>query len=106
MFKCPTVFFRLCLWLFVTAVHGAYEADRVLSLPGWSGPLPSKMYSGYLSPTPDIRFYYWYVESEKDPAKDPVVAWFNGGPVSNKDCFIGSVCVGCAWLNPHFSFFF
>lgn len=27
----------------------AIKADEINELPGWSGPLPSKQYSGYLS---------------------------------------------------------
>lgn len=27
-------------------VHAAVSADEITSLPQWSGPLPSKMYSG------------------------------------------------------------
>ena len=31
---------------FVAAVQGAVEADKVTSLPGFKGPLPSTHYSG------------------------------------------------------------
>ena len=58
---------------------------EVTSLPGWSPkPLPSKHYSGYLpvgktSGQPG-QIHYWLIESERDPANDPVVYWTNGGP--------------------------
>jgi carboxypeptidase C (cathepsin A) len=56
--------------------------DEVLVLPGWTGPLPSKQYSGYLNIGPNGRkhMHYWLVESEGNPATDPIVLWLNGGP--------------------------
>jgi len=60
------------------------DDDEVTSLPGWSGPLPSKHYSGYLkvgalSGSPGM-LHYWLQESENNPATDPVIMWINGGP--------------------------
>jgi carboxypeptidase C (cathepsin A) len=37
-------------------------------------------YSGYLTVTDTKRLHYVFAESESDPANDPVVIWFNGGP--------------------------
>ena len=54
----------------------------ITSLPGFSGSLPSKQYSGHIS-VDDANgryLHYWFVESEKAPATDPVVLWMNGGP--------------------------
>ena len=64
---------------------GVPSADLIETLPGWAGPLPSKQYSGYLNSTYDSQFgqlhsHYWFAESENDPATDPVLVWFNGGP--------------------------
>jgi len=63
----------------LAAVSGAYAPDEITSLPGWTGPLPSKQYSGYLNVSA-THLHYWFVESESDPANAPVVLWFNGGP--------------------------
>ena len=60
--------------------------DEVKSLPGWSGPLPSKIYSGFLDATPhgekpnSLHMHYIFVESERSPSEDPVLVWSNGGP--------------------------
>ena len=58
--------------------------DEVHSLPGWSGALPSRHFSGYLpvgaaSGVPG-HIHYWLVLSERAPASDPLVYWTNGGP--------------------------
>lgn len=67
----------------VTAAPKEYE---VKSLPGWEGPLLSKMYCGFspagTPPTGEgtMYFNYLFIESENDPVNDPVVVWYNGGP--------------------------
>ncbi len=69
--------------------QAAYAPDEILSLPGWTGKLPSKQYSGYLNSTDTTRLHYWLVESESDPANAPTILWFNGGPgCSSLDGFI------------------
>ena len=53
-------------------------------LPGWTqGPLPSKIYSGFLDSTPPgetitQHMHYMFFESERDPSNDPVLIWSNG----------------------------
>jgi serine carboxypeptidase-like clade 1 len=71
----------------VHAVAGAVDADEVTSLPGWSGPLPSRHWSGYVDvsanpgATPGRFLHYYLVEAEDvDPATAPLVLWLNGGP--------------------------
>ena len=58
--------------------------DRVSSLPGYNGSLPTPQYSGYL-PVGNISgsagmLHYWLIESEGNVDSDPVVLWLNGGP--------------------------
>lgn len=70
-------------------VCGEEVSDEVLSLPGWSGPLPSRHFSGYINASPTKRLHYYLVESENDPSNDPVAVWFNGGPgCSSLDGFL------------------
>ncbi|GAA5868650.1 hypothetical protein JCM8547_003768 [Rhodosporidiobolus lusitaniae] len=41
----------------------------------------SKQYSGYLDIADDAHLFYWFFESRsKNPEKDPLVLWINGGP--------------------------
>jgi carboxypeptidase C (cathepsin A) len=58
---------------------------QVTSLPGWTGPLKSKQYSGYINcgANKDKYLHYWLIESENNPATDPVALWLNGGPGSS-----------------------
>lgn len=43
------------------------------------------------------KLYYYFVESEREPSKDPVVLWLNGGPgCSSFDAFVyenGNFCL-------------
>jgi serine carboxypeptidase-like clade I len=66
-----------------SGVRAARPADLVTSLPGWSGPLPSAQYSGFLEvdKTNGRNLHYWFVEAQTaDPSTAPVVLWMNGGP--------------------------
>ncbi len=56
----------------------ALKKDEIHHLPGWDGSLPSRHFSGYLnfsgSSSPfGKHMHYWFVESEGNPATDPVV---------------------------------
>eukprot|EP00054_Salpingoeca_dolichothecata_P026112 m.185532 g.185532 ORF g.185532 m.185532 type:complete len:447 (-) comp25565_c0_seq1:220-1560(-) len=75
MFALP-VFVLVC----VALAKAAPSADEIQALPGWSAALPSKQYSGYVKATGSRQLHYWLVESENNPATDPVVLWLNGGP--------------------------
>ncbi|KAK6788303.1 hypothetical protein RDI58_016828 [Solanum bulbocastanum] len=71
--------------------EGAPQSALVTQLPGFNGTFHSKHYAGYV----DIderhgkNLYYYFVESERNPSKDPVVLWLNGGPgCSSFDGFV------------------
>ena len=63
---------------------GSPAGDEIKALPGWEGPLPSKMFSGYVNVTAatdrEMLVHYFYVESEGNPDTDPTILWTNGGP--------------------------
>ena len=70
-------------------VYADVPADEIKSLPGWSGPLPSRMFSGHIDGGSDVqdgvaytmKMWYMYVECEcADPSTAPTLLWSNGGP--------------------------
>ena len=64
-----------------------YTPEALKDLITWLPGLPRNesyfnMFSGYLtvSETNQRHIFYWYVESQGNPATDPLVFWTNGGP--------------------------
>ncbi|XP_050208293.1 serine carboxypeptidase-like 20 [Mercurialis annua] len=86
----------LFLWVsicMIVQIQGAYLPALVTHLPGFTGILPSKHYSGYIKLGLELgerkNLFYYFVESERDPVKDPLILWLNGGPgCSSMDGFI------------------
>lgn len=66
----------------VATTVGAPSADEVLQLPGWTGALPSRHFSGFLDvgSARDRHIHYMFVYSEGETPAAPVVLWMNGGP--------------------------
>ncbi|XP_038610531.1 lysosomal protective protein-like isoform X1 [Tachyglossus aculeatus] len=57
-----------------------YAPDLITSLPGLSSMPSFRQWSGYLQAGSGKYFHYWFVESQGNPATDPLVLWLNGGP--------------------------
>jgi len=74
------------------ACHGAPEEDLIASLPGADFDIPFAQYSGYLEGATGKFLHYWFTESQRDPATDPVILWLNGGPgCSSLDGFLAEL---------------
>ncbi|KAK7256190.1 hypothetical protein RIF29_29628 [Crotalaria pallida] len=72
-------------------IHSAPESSLIKQVPGFNGTIPSKHYAGYVTvdESHGRNLYYYFVESEGTPSKDPVVLWLNGGPgCSSLDGFV------------------
>ncbi|KAJ4795079.1 Carboxypeptidase [Rhynchospora pubera] len=72
-------------------ILAAPESALITHLPGFTGAFPSKHYSGYITvdEVNGRNLFYYFVVSERNPAKDPVVLWLNGGPgCSSFDGFV------------------
>ncbi|GLU08053.1 hypothetical protein SLE2022_249820 [Rubroshorea leprosula] len=90
MTKCGLLF-ACVLYGFLFLSLAAPESASVTGVPGFNGSFPSKHYAGYVN-IDDVNrknLFYYFVVSESDPSKDPVVLWLNGGPgCSSFDGFV------------------
>ncbi|KAK7846275.1 serine carboxypeptidase-like 1 [Quercus suber] len=52
------------------------------TLPGYPGTLPFKLETGYVAvgEIDDLELFYYFVESQRNPVRDPLVLWLTGGP--------------------------
>uniref|UniRef100_A0AC34FEK7 Carboxypeptidase n=1 Tax=Panagrolaimus sp. ES5 TaxID=591445 RepID=A0AC34FEK7_9BILA len=66
--------------ILATFVGFAFGVDEIKRLPGVKFNVTFKHYSGYLQVSKTHFLHYWFVESQNDPAKDPLIFWYNGGP--------------------------
>ncbi|XP_044473198.1 serine carboxypeptidase 1-like isoform X2 [Mangifera indica] len=84
----PLIFICCILFLSFHFSEAIQAGSVVTFLPGFSGNFPSKHYSGYVS-VDEKNLFYYFVSSERNPSKDPVVLWLNGGPgCSSFDGFV------------------
>jgi carboxypeptidase C (cathepsin A) len=82
----------ILLWSQKFLVTGAgvnYSSEALLDLVQWEtlpgteriiDNLTYQFFAGYIELKPGHFYYYWFFESQRDPANDPVVLWLNGGP--------------------------
>ncbi|XAR61977.1 hypothetical protein NMG60_11016540 [Bertholletia excelsa] len=75
------LFLLLSLLLLGGSELGA-SRSQVKFLPGFDGPLPFELETGYVGvdASEDVQFFYYFVKSQSDPKVDPLLIWFTGGP--------------------------
>lgn len=83
-------FLQLCLLaVFQLGLRAQFAPDEVTQLPGMMFKPNYRQWSGYLQARPGKFLHYWFVTSQRNPAKDPLVLWLNGGPgCSSLDGFL------------------
>ncbi|PWA36274.1 peptidase S10, serine carboxypeptidase, Alpha/Beta hydrolase fold protein [Artemisia annua] len=54
----------------------------VKNLPGFDGDLPFTFETGYVGVGEhgDVEFFYYFVESQRNPSQDPLILYLTGGP--------------------------
>ncbi|KAJ0837616.1 putative sinapoylglucose--sinapoylglucose O-sinapoyltransferase [Helianthus annuus] len=77
--------FLLLLVLLTSQSHSTTPSNPksiVKSLPGYPGQLPFKLETGYvgIGEKEEAQFFYYFVESERNPDEDPLIFYLTGGP--------------------------
>eukprot|EP01083_Nonionella_stella_P316915 1151628_1 len=82
-----------CVCFSTTNTNSPTPTDFLItSLPLYNGTfddIPFKQYAGLmpLGDEDETAFFFWFVESQSDPANDPLSIWLNGGPGSSSIAF-------------------
>ncbi|KAK9064619.1 hypothetical protein SSX86_016001 [Deinandra increscens subsp. villosa] len=72
----------LTLFIIIFATTLSNSKSIVKNLPGFVGDLPFTLETGYVGvgAEDEAQVFYYFVESQRDPANDPLLLYLTGGP--------------------------
>ncbi|KAL5713049.1 sinapoylglucose--choline O-sinapoyltransferase [Ranunculus cassubicifolius] len=73
-----------CFYVLLLLDFSTYTVSQsiVRHLPGFDGPLPFELETGFVSVDDfnEVNLFYYFVKSENKPSEDPLIVWYTGGP--------------------------
>ncbi|KAF5819076.1 putative peptidase S10, serine carboxypeptidase, alpha/Beta hydrolase [Helianthus annuus] len=78
-----STYIRLSLLIIIVHLTALSKSKSIIrNLPGFHGDLPFSFETGYVEVGDDneIQFFYYFVESQRDPSHDPLLLYLTGGP--------------------------
>ncbi|KAG8368502.1 hypothetical protein BUALT_Bualt15G0052300 [Buddleja alternifolia] len=78
-----SLYYLLLFILHLIINHTTAASQSIITtLPGYNDTLHFKLETGYIGvgENDEVQLFYYFIESESDPQKDPLVLWLTGGP--------------------------